>query len=141
MTGTYLTEDQSREELKNDISLTNQEQQKWVINGTSQSNRQVENDLSDAFETFPADNSDPNFSSFADAALMFLKYLWALRLGKQNAKDYKTAYDAMISGLKTQAKSQVKTNRRPAMLSAYDVRNSKIPLPCQTGIFAFDNFA
>jgi hypothetical protein len=143
MTGTYLTFDIAREELKNEISLTNQEQVKWVSVHVDQSNRQVENDTIIGYENFPTDSTSSTFKSFADAALAWLVYQWFIKSGrnKDEISARYTAYQNFIAGLLSQARATPSTNRRPAVVVVSDPRSNKITLPTQANIFAFDDFA
>lgn len=131
----------AREELKQYVSLTNQAFVQWFENKVPQSNRQVENDLSDAFVSFPTDVNSVQYQSFSDAALAWIVYQWKLKQGVQNVGDFLRAYQGIIAGLRTKARSEPDTNRIPAIVIVEDPRDSKMILPSQSSIFAFDNFA
>jgi hypothetical protein len=141
MTGSYLSDDAAREELKQYVSLTNQDFIQWFANKVSQSNRQVENDLAIAYITPPTDTSSADYKGFGDAALAWIVYQWKLKQGVLNIDSYARAYDNIISGLKSLAKSKPDTNRLPAMSISQDPRDAKMILPSQANILAFDNFA
>jgi hypothetical protein len=118
MTGTYLTEDVAKEELKQDVSLNNEVFTEWFENKVGQSNRQVENDLSEDYAgNFPTDTNSATYKSFADAALAWIVYQWKLKQGVDNIADFKKAYDSIIDGLITNAKSKPTDNMRSKQAS------------------------
>lgn len=121
---------------------TNPNDVSWVISNVPLCNRQTENDVVIAWATFPVDNSDTNWNAFADCALQYFKYLWNQKIGnKVLAKSSKDSYDVSVIALIALAKSNVATNRRPALLTSVDPRDAKIVLPSQASIFAFDDYA
>lgn len=140
MTQNYLTTTRAIAEIT-EYDSTNANDVAWVTDKVSLCNRQVENDTIKFYISYPVSGSDA-FNTFADAALSFFQYLWYKKIGNDNLSELgKTEYDIQIKSLEILAKSDVSTNRRPALLTSDDPRNYKIILPSQTNIFAFDDFA
>ena len=140
MAGTYLKPEPAKRAISKDEP--SDKDLEWMRDNIPKCNRQVENDLSADFLSFPTDPTDDNFKAMADAAASWLKYQWALfKENKDGADSVYKEYQAIIQGLITKARSSPATSRRPAMAISSDPRNQKIVLPSQANIFAFDNFA
>lgn len=132
------------EPAKRAISLEeeNEKDKEWLKDKLAQANRQVENDLAGAFISYPTDPNSDLYKAFADAALSWLKYQRAIFLADKNGEETALKeYDRIIEGLKTLAKSNADLNKQPTILISKDPRDTKMTLPTQSSIFAFDDYA
>lgn len=117
MTGTYLTTDRAIAELT-EYDSSNTNDVAFVTDKVDLSNRQVENDLFDDFDSFPTDSTTKTWKSFSDAALYYFQMLWYKKIGNKDQSDLaKILYSDEKQTLKLLAKSQPTVNTRTKQTS------------------------
>jgi len=112
MSGSYLKPERALREM--DTSEENEKDYEWLKDKLPQCNRQVENDLAEAFSgKFPTDETTDLFKSFADAALAWLKYQRAIFQADKDGEETRlNEYNKIIAGLKSVAGSLPSTYTR-----------------------------